>query len=223
MCAVKITTDNDFTCLIVSAYLPCDTYTGTVQQAYFETIDYIESLINEHECKSVILCGDYNTSFERKIGQVDCLNDFISRYSFKIAWENTNSKKDFTYTNVSLGHKSCIDHILVDNCIFDRIIDNYVIYDGANPSNHNVLYLSIKNFRDMLHAKSDCIDRSTKHVCSWERASFDDITSYKANIDSELESFIYDYDVIYCNDIHCNNDVHRAKINEMCCTIISIC
>ena len=47
-------------------------------------------------------------------------------------------------------------------------MDTYVIYDGANPSNHNVLYLSIKNFRDMLYAKSDCIDRSTKHVCSWE-------------------------------------------------------
>ena len=46
------------------------------------------------------------------------------------------------------------------------------------------------------------IDRSTKHVCSWERASFDDIASYKANIDSKLESFIYDYDVIYCNHHH---------------------
>ena len=117
-----------------------------------------------------------------------------------------------------MGQKSCIDHVLVDNCIFDRIIDNYVIYDGVNPSNHNVLYLSIKNFRDMLYAKSDCIDRSTKHVCSWEKASFDDIMSYKANIDSKLESFIYDYDIIYCNDIHYNNDVHRAQINEMCST-----
>ena len=128
-------------------------------------------MINEHECKSVILCGDYNTSFERKTGQVDCLNDFISRNSFKIALENTNSKKDFTYTNVSLGHKSCIDHILVDNRIFDIILDNYVIYDGANPSNHNVLYLSIKNFRDM-YAKSDCIDRSTKHVAMLVGKSF---------------------------------------------------
>ena len=75
----------------------------------------------------------------------------------------------------------------------------------------------------MLYAKSDCIYRSNKHVCLWERVSFDDITSYKANIDSKLESFIYDYDVIYCIDIHCNNDVHRAQINEMCSTIISIC
>ena len=54
VCAVKIITDNDFTCLIVSAYLPCDTYNSTVQQTYSVTIDYIESFINEHECKSVI-------------------------------------------------------------------------------------------------------------------------------------------------------------------------
>ena len=64
----------------------------------------------------------------------------------------------------------------------------------------------------MLYAKSDCIDRSTKHVCSRERASFDDITSYKTNIDSKLQSSSYDYDVIYCNDIHCNNDVHTAQM-----------
>ena len=72
----------------------------------------------------------------------------------------------------------------------------------------------------MLYAKSDCIDRSTKHICSWERASIDDVTSYKANIYSKIESCIYDYDVIYCNDIHCNNDAHRAQINEMCSTMI---
>ena len=97
----------------------CDTYIGTVQQTYSETIDYIESLINEHECKSVILHGDYNTSFERKTSQGDCLNDFISKNSFKVTWENTNSKKYLSYTNFLLGHKSCIDHIFVDNCIFD--------------------------------------------------------------------------------------------------------
>ena len=54
----------------------------------------------------------------------------------------------------------------------------------------------------MLYDKSDCIDRSTKHVCSWERALFNDITLYKANIDSTLESCMYDYDVIYNNNNH---------------------
>ena len=86
----------------------------------------------------------------------------------------------FTYINFALGHTSCIYHMLVNKYIFDIIIDKYVIYDRANPSNHNVLYLSINNFSDMLYAKSDCIDRSTKskYVCSWERVSFDDIPSY---------------------------------------------
>ena len=84
-----------------------------------------------------------------------------NRNSFKVTWENTNSKKDFTYTNFSLWHTSCIYRILVDNCIYDRIIDNYVIYDRANLSNHNVLHLSLKNIRDMLYAKSDSIDCST--------------------------------------------------------------
>ena len=40
-------------------------------------------------------------------------------------------------------------------------------------------------------------------------------------LDSRLESCIYD--VVRCNDIHCNNDVHRAQINEMCNTIITNC
>ena len=70
----------------------------------------------------------------------------------KATWENINSKKDFTYTNFSLGHTSCIYDILVDNCVFNSITDNYVVYDGNNPSNHNVLYLSITNFKDMYYA-----------------------------------------------------------------------
>ena len=76
---------------------------------------------------------------------------------------------------------------------------------------NNVLYLSITNFKDMYYANSDCIGHSTKHVYSWERASRDDIiVLYKVVLDSKLESCIYDYDVVHCNDIHCNNYVHRA-------------
>ena len=48
-----------------------------------------------------------------------------------------------------------------------------------------------------------------------ERASFDDITSYKTNIDSKLGSCIYDYDVIYCNDIHCKRDQPVADSRVM--------
>ena len=113
VCAVKITTDDNFTCLIISVYLPCDTYNQRVQKKYVDTFDYIECIISSIECDSVIICGDYNTSFERESGQVDYLNDFISRSNMKISWDNDKAMKDFTYTNYSLGHKSCIDHIIM--------------------------------------------------------------------------------------------------------------
>ena len=79
VCAINITTDTNFTCLIISVYLPCDTYNQGVQKKYTDTFDYIECLISSIECDSVIICGDYNTSFERETGQVDYLNELISR------------------------------------------------------------------------------------------------------------------------------------------------
>ena len=97
-----------------------------VQQSIVDTIDYIETLINTIDCDSIIICGDYNTSFERVTGQVNCLNDFIERNSLKVSWNHCNSSKDYTYTNYALGHKSCIDHILMSGNIYENIIKNYV-------------------------------------------------------------------------------------------------
>ena len=56
----------------------------------------------------------------RETGQVDYLNDFITRNNLKIYWDNDNAMKDFKYTNYSLGQKSCIDHIIMSGCIFDE-------------------------------------------------------------------------------------------------------
>ena len=42
----------------------------------------------------------------------------------KISWDNDKAMKDFTYTNYSLGHKSCFDNIIMSGYIFDGIIRN---------------------------------------------------------------------------------------------------
>ena len=124
-CAVKITDTN---------------FTSEFRKKIIDTFDYIECLISSIKCDSVIICGDYNTSFERESGQVDYLNDFIPRSNLKISWDNDKAMKDFTYTNYSFGYKSCIDHIIMNRCIFDGIIRNNVIYDGDYPSNHNLFF-----------------------------------------------------------------------------------
>ena len=135
----------DFLFSSSSSHLQFCHITSEFIKKYTDTFDYIKCLISSIECNSVIVCGDYNTSFERETGQVDYLNDFITRNNLKISWDNDNAMKDFTYTNYSLGHKSCIDHIIMSGCIFDGIRRNNVIYDGDNPSNRNLLFLAVKS------------------------------------------------------------------------------
>ena len=70
--------------------------TSEFRKKYTDTFDYIECLISSIECDSVIICGDYNNSFESETGQVDYLNDFISRNTMNISWDNDNAMKDIT-------------------------------------------------------------------------------------------------------------------------------
>ena len=128
--------------------------TSEFRKNYTDTFDYIECLISSIECDYVIICGDYNTSFERETGQVNYLIDFRSRNNMQISWDNANAMKDFTYTNYSLGHKSCIYHIIMSGCIFEGIIKNNVIYDSDNPSNHYLLFLAVKSVLNMAYVSS---------------------------------------------------------------------
>ena len=122
---------------------------------------------------------DYNTSFERETGQVDYFNDIISISKMKNYWDNVNAMKDFTYTNYSLGHKSCIDHIIMSGCIFDGIIRNNVIYDGDNPSTHNLLFLAVTSLSNMSYIRSGYSNQTNRELCSWNKGTATDIELYK--------------------------------------------
>ena len=144
----------------------------------------------------------------------------------KIYWDNDNAMKDFIYTNysLSLGHKSCIDHIIMSGCIFDGIRRNNVIYDGDNPSNHNLLFLAVKSLSNMAHVRSINSKPTNRVLCSWNKATATDIELYKHCIDTKLDSITCFYnDVVYCTDINCCIPSHKRQINEMCSTLINLC
>ena len=132
--------------------------------------------------------GIITSHLKREYGQVDYLNDFISRSNMKIYWDNDKAMKDFTYTNYSLGHKSCIDHIIMSGCIFDGIIRNNVIYDSDNPSNHNLLFLSVTSLSNMSYIRSRNSNQTNREVCSWHKAKPTDIELYKHCIYTKLDS-----------------------------------
>ena len=128
--------------------------------------------------------------------------------------------KHFTYTNYSLGHNSCIDHIIMSGCIFGGTIRNNVIYDGDNPSNHNLLFLAITSLSNMSYIRSRNSNQTNREVCSWNKAKHTDIELYKHCIDTKLDSIACFFnDVVYCTDINCCIPSHNRQINEMKCVV----
>ena len=41
---------SEYSCLLLSVYLPCDNYTNTVSVEYIERFDYIKQLFNPTTC-----------------------------------------------------------------------------------------------------------------------------------------------------------------------------
>ena len=73
VCGIVMNLAKNYTCLLLSVYLPCDTYCNTVSEEYVKCIDYIETLLESVNCNSFICCGDFNTSFGRANAQTECL------------------------------------------------------------------------------------------------------------------------------------------------------
>ena len=86
---------NNFSCLLLSIYLPCDNYCNAANADY---VDCIESLLISEHCNAFMCCGYYNNSFEQNNAQTECLNNFIKRNKNK----NKNKNEFITITETMM-------------------------------------------------------------------------------------------------------------------------
>ena len=133
---------NSFTRMLLSIYMPGNNYSrSSVKPEFSDTLDCIESLFNTIDCNAQICCVDYKVSFDKRDAHLEYLNNFISRNNLYSSWDHSASNKDYTYTNFSLGHKSFIDYLFTSENMFEKIVNNYVVFDADNQSDHNVIVL----------------------------------------------------------------------------------
>ena len=141
VCGIILNYENFFSCMLLNLY---DNFSNVqITDGYINCIEYVESMFNSSNCDACICCGDLNTSFERDNAQSRHLSEFNSRNYLLLSWDHVLSEKDFTYVNHSLSHKSCIDHFILSNNVYDHIVDNSVIFDSLDLSNHNIIELRI--------------------------------------------------------------------------------
>ena len=64
-CAISITIEN-LSCLILSVYMPCDTYLGNnVNSEFVDCIDNIKNDLQSYDFNHIIITGDVKTVFSR--------------------------------------------------------------------------------------------------------------------------------------------------------------
>ena len=80
MCAIHVRGADDVDILVLCMYMPCDNMLNNeCNIEYGNTVNQIEVLIQSHPHSDIIMCGDFNTSFERDNAQTRCFNNFLLR------------------------------------------------------------------------------------------------------------------------------------------------
>ena len=92
----------------------------------------------------------------------------------------SDSENGFTYVNHSLGHQSTIDHCIVSRDIFDLIVDNCIIYDPTNHSNHNVIQLTFTCIYEDIPVRTGSAPLHSDRLpsCAWDKATTAHIDNY---------------------------------------------
>ena len=112
-------------------------------EEFIDVLDHIEQLLYKELYDSYIICGDFNTSFERNNAHTEYLNGFMSRNNLMCVWNHPSSTVNDTYVNLDLNHRSCIDHFLVSMNIFHAVLRSYVVEPVDNHSHHHPGYIAI--------------------------------------------------------------------------------
>ena len=102
-----------FVVLIICLYLPCDNQRIINEHEEFtDVLNDLELLLQCQAHDALILCGDFNTSFDRNNSHTRSLTNFMQRNCLKCVWHHVNVVQDSTYVNLDLNQESCIDHYI---------------------------------------------------------------------------------------------------------------
>lgn len=58
---------------------------------------------------------------------------------------------------------------------------------------------------------------------SWHKVTPEMLSDYKCKLNDLLAHYNFDSEMLYCNDVHCQNEKHKTAIDNLCKFIISSC
>ena len=80
------------------------------------------SVIEREHFNHVVIGGDFNTSFDRKTKNLTTLLDFMEQHTLCGGLFSTKADISFSFESKANGHKSLIDHFLLSENLFEKVI-----------------------------------------------------------------------------------------------------
>ena len=109
---VKLTSV-DQNLLLCGCYFPCNDHVGDYANRVADVFGFIESVCQQYPGFKVCLLGDLNFEYDMSnVGYRLCV-EFANRYKLDPCDNLSVSQIDYTYRHISLGHKSCLDHVFI--------------------------------------------------------------------------------------------------------------
>ena len=125
---------------------------------------------------------------------------------------------DYTYESLSNSSRSCLDHFIVSDSLYDSITKCHVLHDGDNLSDHSVVYLVVAV--DVTHS---IVETEFVNKTLWWKATNEHLQTYMSNLDNLLSQINIPVDTIACRDRTCMIAVHSDDIQKYHDDIIRCC
>ena len=216
--AIVITVQNK-RILIINSYFPVDKRTINLDDNdALETLEAINSTIDDNEFDTLVWTGDINADFSRNSGHVRAVDNYVSENNLIKAWNKF--EVDFTCTHETNGMTSIstIDHFFYNDAGNDVVEDAGVINLLDNTSDHCPIYC-IVNF-DLIPVKKQKETSCPKKPC-WKRAKSEERNNFVNVLKNKLSN-LETPQCVDCVDVHCKDLTHIDNIDDYAGNIFEI-
>ena len=210
ICAVEGKWLND-SFLFINVYMPVLDQSMQNNNEFVDTLNEISSVLRSYPNSKVIIGGDLNVDFDRdaRTRVYESLNNFLCE-EMLITHDETMELDDmyFTFESVN-GSRSCIDHFIFCENVYDIVKGFSVLRDGNNLSDHLPISLEVEGH---IVGAEPVNEFECNNIIRWDLATNISIDNYKMILDDILETFNLPQSVLNCNDHFCTS--HNGIILE---------
>ena len=206
--------------LVINTYFPNDPQTVDFDDSeLLQTLEDIKYLVDSVDNNyTIILMGDLNSDFARNTTFVNIVKNFCTEIDVESVW--SFHQCDFTlyheraHRNRTVVSQSVIDHFCISSPRMNLCLEATALHIPENRSFHDPIYLKLDTTVQTPHLV-DSLKPDTNKL-QWNRATPEQISLYKRDLSTLLYNIEVDEPALSCDDLHCNSNLHKNAIEDMC-------